>query len=163
MRESGDQTEQHGHCGTGEQVDRTAYDAGGAFSLFAFCSCAFASSGEFEVHSVLRIPAAAPGLPGVADVRESLHRRDHEVESLAILMCRVARRRHGEGALRIGQITTVKSCLLRACTNGRRNAGLQTRTARSVHQITCSVSQFRNEFIKQLALPLREHVRARRN
>ena len=148
MREAGDQTEQHGHRGTGEQVDCAAYDAGRSFLLFAFCSCAFASSGEFEVDSVLRIPASAPGLPCPSDIRQRFHRRNHKVEGFAIFVCGITGGCDGEGTLRVGQITTVKSCLLRTCANGRRNAGLQARAARSVHQIIRSSSQFRIEFIE---------------
>src|SRR5258707_5576170 len=97
---------------------------------------------------IVRVPAAAPLLPRVTHIGKSLHRGDSKVESFTVFVRAVTRRRHRIRSSRVGQITTVKSPLLRTRADCGSDSGLQACHARSVHQITCKRSQVRTEFIE---------------
>src|SRR5258707_8080641 len=100
------------------------------------------------MNGVLAVPPAAPLLPRVTNIRKSLHRGDNKVESFTVFVRAVARRRNRIRSSRVGQITTVKSCLLRVCTECGSNSRLEARSARSVHQSTRKINEVRTEFIE---------------
>jgi len=75
-------------------------------ALVACRYCPLCCAGKFEVDCISGVPCSTPGFPGVSDILEGIHRRDHEVEGFSVLMCRLSRRSDGEAGMS-GQKTTV--------------------------------------------------------